>query len=90
MALMEESVMDHRFGRYMNHSLTEYHMPVNADIHAIDVVFVHEDHDMVNPLGVKGIGEVSLLGVTAAVVNAAYHTTGKRVRDLPVTIDKLL
>ena len=90
MALMEESVMDHRFGRYMNHSLAEYHMPVNADIHAIDVVFVHEDDDVVNPLGVKGIGEVGLLGVTAAVVNAVYHATGKRVRDLPVTIDKLL
>ncbi len=89
MALMEESVMDHRFGRYMNHSLAEYHMPVNADVHAIDVVFVHED-DMVNPLGVKGIGEVGLLGVTAAIVNAVYHATGKRVRDLPVTIDKLL
>ena len=88
-ALMEESVMDHRFGRYINHSLAEYHMPVHADIHAIDVVFVHEDDD-VNPLGVKGIGEVDLLGVTAAVVNAVYHATGKRVRDLPVTIDKLV
>ena len=89
-ALMEESVMDHRFGRYMNHNYAEYHVPVNADIHAIDVIFVSEEDDKVNPLGVKGIGEVGLLGVAAAVSNAIYHATGKRVRDLPVTIDKLL
>ena len=90
MALMEESVMDHRFGRYMNHSLAEYHVPVNADIHDIDVVFVHEEDAIVNPIGVKGLGEVGLLGVAAAVANAIYHATGKRVRDLPITIDKLL
>ena len=90
MALMEESIMDHRFGRYMNHSLAEYHVPVNADIHDIDVVFVHEEDDVVNPLGVKGIGEVGLLGVAAAISNAVYHATGKRVRDMPITIDKLL
>ncbi len=90
MALMEESIMDHRFGRYMNHSLAEYHVPVNADIHDIEVVFVHEEDDVVNPIGVKGIGEVGLLGVAAAISNAVFHATGKRVRDLPVTIDKLL
>ena len=89
-ALMEESVMDHRFGRFMNHNYAEYHIPVNADIHDIDVIFVHEEDDKVNPLGIKGIGEVGLLGVAAAVSNAIYHATGKRVRDLPVTIDKLL
>jgi xanthine dehydrogenase YagR molybdenum-binding subunit len=89
-ALMEESVMDHRFGRYMNHNYAEYHVPVNADIHDIDVIFVNEEDDKVNPLGVKGLGEVGLLGVAAAVSNAIYHATGKRVRDLPVTIDKLL
>ncbi|MBH8556615.1 xanthine dehydrogenase family protein molybdopterin-binding subunit [Hymenobacter negativus] len=89
-ALMEESVMDHRFGRYMNHNYAEYHVPVNADIHDIDVIFVSEEDDKVNPLGVKGIGEVGLLGVAAAVTNAIYHATGQRVRDLPVTIDKLL
>jgi xanthine dehydrogenase YagR molybdenum-binding subunit len=89
-ALMEESVMDHRFGRYMNHNYAEYHVPVNADIHDIDVIFVSEEDDKVNPLGVKGLGEVGMLGVAAAVTNAIYHATGKRVRDLPVTIDKLL
>ena len=90
MALMEESVMDHRFGRYMNHNYAEYHVPVNADIHDIDVIFVSEEDDKVNPLGIKGLGEVGMLGVAAAVSNAIYHATGKRVRDMPITIDKLL
>ena len=90
MALMEESVMDHRFGRYMNHNYAEYHIPVNADIHDIDVIFVSEEDDKVNPLGIKGLGEVGMLGVAAAVANAIYHATGKRVRDMPITIDKLL
>jgi xanthine dehydrogenase YagR molybdenum-binding subunit len=90
MALMEESIMDHRFGRYMNHNYAEYHIPVNADVHAIDVVFVHEDDDIVNPLGVKGLGEVGLLGVAAAITNAVYHATGKRIRDLPITLDKTM
>jgi len=90
MALMEESVMDHRFGRFMNHNYAEYHIPVNADIHDIDVVFVHEEDTEINPLGIKGLGEVGLLGVAAAVCNAVYHATGKRVRDMPVTLDKLL
>jgi xanthine dehydrogenase YagR molybdenum-binding subunit len=89
-ALMEETVMDHKFGRYMNHNFAEYHVPVNADIHDIDVIFVDEEDDVVNPLGVKGIGEVGMLGVAAAVANAIHHATGKRVRDLPITIDKLL
>jgi xanthine dehydrogenase YagR molybdenum-binding subunit len=90
MALMEETVMDHAFGRYMNHNYAEYHVPVNADIHDIDVVFVEEEDDKVNPLGVKGIGEVGMLGVAAAITNAVYHATGKRVRELPIYMDKLL
>jgi xanthine dehydrogenase YagR molybdenum-binding subunit len=90
MALMEESVMDHNYGRYMNHNLAEYHIPVNADVHKIDVVLVEEEDAIVNPLGVKGIGEIGFLGVAAAITNAVYHATGKRVRDLPVSIDKLL
>jgi xanthine dehydrogenase YagR molybdenum-binding subunit len=90
MALMEETHIDNNFGRYMNHNLAEYHIPVNADIHTIDVVFVEEEDDIINPLGVKGVGEIGMLGVAAAVANAVYHATGKRVRDLPLTIDKLL
>jgi len=89
-ALMEETVMDHKFGRYVNHNFAEYHIPVNADIHDIDVVFVEEEDDIVNPLGVKGIGEVGMLGVAAAVANAIFHATGKRVRELPIMLDKLL
>jgi xanthine dehydrogenase YagR molybdenum-binding subunit len=90
MALMEESIMDHNFGRYMNHNFAEYHIPVHADVHDIDVILVEEEDDIVNPLGIKGIGEVGFLGVAAAIANAAYHATGKRVRDLPVSLDKLL
>ncbi|WP_046242857.1 xanthine dehydrogenase family protein molybdopterin-binding subunit [Hymenobacter terrenus] len=90
MALMEESMMDHGFGRYMNHNLAEYHIPVNADIHNIEVILVEEEDDIVNPLGVKGIGEIGLLGVAAAIANAVFHATGKRVRNLPVSIDKLV
>ncbi|MDF7811989.1 xanthine dehydrogenase family protein molybdopterin-binding subunit [Hymenobacter sp. YC55] len=90
MAMMEETVMDHHFGRYMNHNYAEYHIPVNADIHDIDVIFVEEEDDKVNPLGVKGIGEVGLLGVAAAITNAVYHATGKRIRELPIYMDKLL
>jgi xanthine dehydrogenase YagR molybdenum-binding subunit len=90
MALMEESFLDNNYGRYMTHNYAEYHVPVNADIHKIDVILVEEEDDHINPLGVKGIGEIGMLGVAAAVANAVYHATGKRVRDLPLTIDKLL
>jgi xanthine dehydrogenase YagR molybdenum-binding subunit len=65
-------------------------MPVNADIHEIDVLFVDERDDIVNPLGVKGVGEIGVVGVAAAVCNAIWHATGKRIRDLPITPDKLL
>jgi len=74
----------------MNHNLAEYHVPVNADIHDIEVIFVEEHDDVVNPLSAKGLGEIGSGGVAAAVANAIYHATGKRVRDLPITIDKLL
>jgi xanthine dehydrogenase YagR molybdenum-binding subunit len=90
MALHEESVIDQNFGRFMNHSLGEYHVPVNADIHDIEVVFVEEHDEIVNPLGVKGVGEIGIVGVAAAIANAVFHATGKRVRDLPITLDKLL
>jgi xanthine dehydrogenase YagR molybdenum-binding subunit len=90
MALHEETVTDHRFGRFMSHNLADYHVPVNADVHAIDVIFVEENDDEINPLGVKGVGEIGIVGVAAAVANAVYHATGKRVRDLPITLDKLM
>jgi xanthine dehydrogenase YagR molybdenum-binding subunit len=89
MALHEETLIDHRFGRIMNADLAEYHMPVNADVGDIEVIFVDEPDDLVNPLGIKGLGEIGLVGVAAAIANAVYHATGKRVRDLPITLDKL-
>ena len=90
MALHEETVTDHRFGRFITHNLADYHVPVHADVPAIDVIFVEEKDDEINPLGVKGVGEIGIVGTAAAVANAVYHATGKRVRDLPITIDKLM
>jgi xanthine dehydrogenase YagR molybdenum-binding subunit len=74
----------------MNHNLSEYHVPVNADIYELDVIFVEEPDSEVTPLGVKGVGEIGIVGTAGAIVNAIYHATGKRVRSLPVTLDKLL
>jgi xanthine dehydrogenase YagR molybdenum-binding subunit len=88
MALHEETLIDHRFGRIMNANIAEYHVPVNADVHDIKVIFVDEPDDS-NPLGIKGLGEIGIVGVAAAVANAVYHATGTRVRDLPITLDKL-
>ena len=90
MALLEETLYDHRFGRVMNANIAEYHVPVNADIHDINVIFVDEPDQLVNPLGIKGLGEIGIVGVAAAVANAVYHATGKRVRDLPITLDKVV
>ena len=90
MALHEETAMDHRFGRIMNPNIAEYHIPVNADIHNIEVIFVEERDHRINRLGVKGIGEIGIVGVPAAIANAVYHATGKRVRRFPITVDKLL
>jgi len=88
MALHEETLIDHRFGRIMNANIAEYHVPVNADVHDIKVIFVDEP-DNSNPLGIKGLGEIGIVGVAAAVANAVYHATGTRVRNLPITLDKL-
>ena len=90
MALHEETLFDHKFGRIMNSDIAEYHVPVNADVHDIKVIFVDEPDSTINPLGVKGLGEIGIVGVAAAIANAVYHATGKRVRDLPLTLDKLL
>jgi xanthine dehydrogenase YagR molybdenum-binding subunit len=89
MALHEETLVDHKFGRIANADLAGYHVPVNADVQDIEVIFVDEPDDLVNPLGIKGVGEIGLVGVAAAIANAVYHATGKRVRDLPITLDKL-
>ena len=89
MALHEETLVDHNFGRIMNANIAEYHVPVNADVHDIKVIFVDEPDDIINPLGIKGLGEIGIVGVAAAIANAIYHATGKRVRDLPITLDKL-
>jgi xanthine dehydrogenase YagR molybdenum-binding subunit len=89
MALHEETLIDHRLGRILNANLAEYHVPVNADIFDIDVIFVDEPDRLINPLGTKGVGEIGIVGVAAAIANAVYHATGTRVRDLPITLDKL-
>jgi CO/xanthine dehydrogenase Mo-binding subunit len=90
MALQEATEIDHRYGRIMNPNLQHYHVPVNADVHQIETMFVEEDDRIVNPLGVKGMGELGMVGIPAAIANAVFHATGRRVRDLPITPDKLL
>jgi xanthine dehydrogenase YagR molybdenum-binding subunit len=90
MALHEETLIDHKLGRIMNANIAEYHVPVNADVHDIEVIFVDEPDAIINPLGIKGVGEIGIVGVAAAIANAVYHATGKRVRDLPITLDKLM
>lgn len=90
MALHEEAMTDHRLGKIMNHNLAEYHIPAHADVEDIEVIFVDEHDEKVSPLGVKGLGEIGIVGTAAAIGNAIFHATGKRVRDFPITIDKLL
>ena len=90
MALQEDSVMDHNFGRFMNHNYAEYHVPVNADIQNIEVIFVEENDSIINPLGAKGLGEIGMVGVAGAIANAVFHATGKRIRKLPIQLDTLL
>lgn len=89
-ALHEETHSDHALGRFMNHNLAEYHVAVNADIQDIDVIFVEEDDRIVSRLGAKGVGEIGIVGVAAAVCNAIYHATGRRVRSTPMTPDKVM
>lgn len=89
-ALHEEAHSDNSLGRFMNHSFAEYHIPVQADIHDIDVIFVDEDDRIVSRLGAKGVGEIGQVGVAAAISNAIFHATGKRVRSTPMTPDKVM
>jgi xanthine dehydrogenase YagR molybdenum-binding subunit len=90
MALHEETLTDHRLGRFMNRNLAEYHVPAHADVPDIDVVFVDERDTKVSPIGVKGLGEIGIVGTAAAIANAIHNATGKRLRSLPMTIDKVL
>ena len=89
-ALREETISDHRFGKYMNENLAEYHLPVHADIYDLDAIFVEEHDDIVNPLGAKGLGEIGIVGMAPAIANAIYHATGKRVNHLPIHFDDLI
>jgi xanthine dehydrogenase YagR molybdenum-binding subunit len=89
-ALYEHTLMDKRSGRPMNNNLAEYHVPVNVDVPSLDAILVPEEDTLVNPLGIKGIGEIGITGSAGAVANAVFHATGVRVRDLPITLDKVM
>jgi xanthine dehydrogenase YagR molybdenum-binding subunit len=89
-ALTEEGLLDSRYGRIANNNLAEYHVPVNADVGHIDISVVDDSDRVVDPLGVRGIGEIGITGVAGAIGNAVYHATGVRVRSLPITLDKVL
>ncbi|MEF7612371.1 xanthine dehydrogenase family protein molybdopterin-binding subunit [Aquincola sp. MAHUQ-54] len=89
-ALHEETLADHTLGRFMNHDLAQYHVPVNADIGDIEVVFVEEKDTIASRLGAKGVGEIGIVGVAAAVCNAIHHATGRRILSLPMTPDKVM
>ena len=90
MALLEKTEMDPRTGRAVNGNLAEYHVPVNADVGNLEILVVDEVDTRINDLGAKGIGEIGCVGVAAAIGNAVFHATGRRIRDLPITLDKLL
>jgi xanthine dehydrogenase YagR molybdenum-binding subunit len=90
MTLQEHTVRDLRTARVVTRDLADYHVPVNADVPVLDVISVDEDDPHVNEVGAKGIGEIGITGITAAIANAVFHATGRRVRDLPITLDKLL
>ena len=90
MALMERTVLDPRDGRPVNAHMADYLVPVNLDIPQLEAFFIEENDPYVNPLGVKGVGEISLVGVAPAIANAVFHATGRRVRELPIRIEALL
>lgn len=90
MALTESTLIDPRYGRYINSNFADYHVPVHADIPEIDVLFANKPDLIINPMGSKGIGEIAIIGVAPAIANAIYNATGKRIRELPITADKLM
>jgi xanthine dehydrogenase YagR molybdenum-binding subunit len=89
-ALHEETELDLATARFVNRNLADYRIPVNADVPSVEIIMVPENDDRVNPLGIKGIGEIGIVGVNAAVANAVFHATGIRVRELPIRAEKLL
>jgi xanthine dehydrogenase YagR molybdenum-binding subunit len=89
-ALHEETHADHALGRFMTHNYADYHIPVQADVHALEAIFVQEDDRIVSQLGAKGVGEIGIVGVAAAISNAIYHATGRRIRSTPMTPDKVM
>jgi xanthine dehydrogenase YagR molybdenum-binding subunit len=89
-ALHERAVMDPRSGRTMNPNLGEYHVPVNADVPSLEAILVEENDPHVNALGIKGVGEIGVTGTAGAVANAVWHATGVRVREFPITLDRLI
>ena len=90
MALTEEVIIDNRYGRYTNANLADYHVPVNADAPPMEILFVNQPDNIISPTGAKGIGEIALVGVAPAIANAVFNATGKRIRQLPITPDKLI
>jgi xanthine dehydrogenase YagR molybdenum-binding subunit len=90
MALMEEGVIDSRYGRWVNNNFADYHVPVQADVPHVEALFVNKPDPVLNPVGAKGMGEIALIGFAAAVANAVYHATGKRLRRLPLKLDDLI
>ena len=89
-ALLEQTEIDERAARYINDNIAEYLIAVNADVREVDVIMVPEDDHDVNPLGIKGLGEIGIVGMNAAIANAVFHATGRRIRDLPIRIEDLL
>jgi len=89
-ALREETITDHEMGKYMNQNMAEYHIPVHADLHELDVLFVEEKDEIVNELGTKGVGEIGLVAISPAIANAVFHATGKRINQFPIHFDSLL
>jgi xanthine dehydrogenase YagR molybdenum-binding subunit len=89
-ALFEESHLDNLYGRYVNNNLAEYHVPINRDIGQIDVTVLDIPDTKFNPLGSRGVGEIGITGTAAAVANAIYNATGRRIRTYPITPDKIM
>jgi xanthine dehydrogenase YagR molybdenum-binding subunit len=90
MALHEESVMDAQFGDYLNHDFAGYHIAAHADVRAVEAYWIEESDGQLNPLGVKGLGEVGIVGAAAAIANAVWHATGCRQRKLPILPARIL